>query len=73
VVAGLQHRILRHEVRHVLCRRTAACLHFGGFWAILFFGGYRFFGLEQVSPLPGDCDLFKALLGYWIIMWIKYT
>ena len=23
---------------------------FGGFWAILFFGGYRFFGLEQVSP-----------------------
>jgi NADH-quinone oxidoreductase subunit H len=25
---------------------------FGGIWAILFFGGYRFFGLEQVSP----CD-----------------
>src|SRR3972149_593739 len=23
---------------------------YGGFWSILFFGGYRFFGLEQVSP-----------------------
>jgi len=47
---------------------------FGGFWAILFFGGYRFFGLEQVSPfLAVAVILFKALIGYWIIMWIKYT
>lgn len=47
---------------------------FGGFWAILFFGGYRFFGLEQVSPfLAVAVILFKALVGYWIIMWIKYT
>jgi len=47
---------------------------FGGFWAILFFGGYRFFGLEQVSPfLAVAVVLFKALVGYWIIMWIKYT
>src|SRR5512139_4028130 len=23
---------------------------FGGFWMIMFFGGYRFFGLEKVSP-----------------------
>jgi len=47
---------------------------FGGFWAILFFGGYRFFGLEQVSPfLAVAVIFFKALVGYWIIMWIKYT
>ena len=47
---------------------------FGGFWAILFFGGYRFLGLEQVSPfLAVAVILFKAMIGYWIIMWIKYT
>src|SRR5512134_3659975 len=47
---------------------------FGGFWAILFFGGYRFFGLEQVSAfLAIAVIVFKAMLGYWIIMWIKYT
>jgi len=47
---------------------------FGGFWSILFFGGYRFFGLEQVNVvLAIAVVLFKALVGYWIIMWIKYT
>lgn len=47
---------------------------FGGFWAILFFGGYRLFGLEQVSPFLAIFILiFKALLGYWVIMWVKYT
>ena len=47
---------------------------FGGFWSILFFGGYRFFGLEQVNPILAIAVLvFKAMLGYWIIMWIKYT
>jgi NADH-quinone oxidoreductase subunit H len=47
---------------------------FGGFWAIMFFGGYRFFGLEQVSPILAIAVLlFKALVGYWVIMWIKYT
>src|SRR5687768_13852403 len=47
---------------------------FGGFWAILFFGGYRFLGLEQVSAfLAIAVILFKAFIGYWIIMWIKYT
>jgi len=47
---------------------------FGGFWAILFFGGYNFFGLEKVSPfLAIAVVLFKALIGYWIIMWIRYT
>jgi len=47
---------------------------FGGFWMILFFGGYRFFGLEKFSPfLAIAIVLFKALVGYWIIMWVKYT
>ncbi|HEU0294077.1 MAG TPA: complex I subunit 1 family protein [Anaerolineales bacterium] len=47
---------------------------FGGFWAIMFFGGYRFFGLELISPfLAIAVILFKALIGYWVIMWIKYT
>ena len=47
---------------------------FGGFWAIMFFGGYRFFGLEQVSPFLAIAILvFKAFLGYWLIMWIRYT
>ena len=47
---------------------------FGGFLAILFFGGYRFFGLEQVSPFLAIAVLvFKAFIGYWLIMWVKYT
>ncbi|MCX6059130.1 MAG: NADH-quinone oxidoreductase subunit H [Chloroflexi bacterium] len=47
---------------------------FGGFWSIFFFGGYRFFGLELVSPfLAIAIILFKALVGYWVIMWVKYT
>lgn len=47
---------------------------FGGIWGILFFGGYQFFGLEQVSPfLAILIFLAKALIGYWIIMWVKYT
>ncbi|MFH1186454.1 MAG: complex I subunit 1 family protein [Chloroflexota bacterium] len=47
---------------------------FGGFWAILFFGGYRLFGLEQLGPLVAAAIfLGKALFGYWIIMWIRYT
>jgi NADH-quinone oxidoreductase subunit H len=47
---------------------------FGGFWGILFFGGYHLFGLENLGPLMAAAIvLFKALLGYWVIMWIKYT
>jgi NADH-quinone oxidoreductase subunit H len=47
---------------------------FGGFWAILFFGGYRFFGLEQLGPLFAAAILIgKALFGYWVIMWVRYT
>jgi NADH-quinone oxidoreductase subunit H len=47
---------------------------FGGFWAILFFGGYRFFGLENLGPIVAAAILLaKALFGYWVIMWIRYT
>lgn len=47
---------------------------FGGFLGILFFGGYHLFGLENFGPLVAAAIvLFKALLGYWVIMWIKYT
>jgi len=47
---------------------------FGGFWAIMFFGGYRFFGLEKVSPFLAVASMvFKAMLGYWVIMWVRYT
>lgn len=47
---------------------------FGGFWAILFFGGYRLFGLENLGPIVAAVILLaKALLGYWVIMWVRYT
>ena len=47
---------------------------FSGFLAILFFGGYRFFGLEQVSPFLAILILvIKAMIGYWVIMWVRYT
>jgi NADH-quinone oxidoreductase subunit H len=47
---------------------------YGGFLAILFFGGYRFLGLEQVSAfLAIAVIVFKAFIGYWVIMWVKYT
>jgi len=54
---------------------------FGGFWAILFFGGYGLFGLEKIPALAWLNNPFihifvllaKAMIGYWIIMWVKYT
>ncbi len=47
---------------------------FGGFWAILFFGGYRFFGLERLGPIVAAVILLgKAMVGYWFIMWVRYT
>jgi NADH-quinone oxidoreductase subunit H len=55
---------------------------FGGFMAILFFGGYGgFFGLEKLAffswlSIPfvqALIFLAKALFGYWVIMWIKYS
>ncbi len=47
---------------------------FGGFWMVLFFGGYRLFGLENLGPLVAAVIMLaKALFGYWVIMWIRYT
>jgi NADH-quinone oxidoreductase subunit H len=55
---------------------------FGGFIAVLFFGGYGgFFGLEKTSFFSWLNNPFvqmlvflaKAMFGYWVIMWIKYS
>ena len=61
-------------IRPIFAGELLHAFTFGGFWAILFFGGYRFFGLEQVSAfLAIAVILFKAFIGYWIIMWVRYT
>ncbi|MEZ0394973.1 MAG: NADH-quinone oxidoreductase subunit NuoH [Anaerolineales bacterium] len=55
---------------------------FGGFAALLFFGGYGgFFGLQNLPAfawlnnpfVQTPVFMLKAMLGYWVIMWIKYT
>ena len=55
---------------------------FGGFMAVLFFGGYGgFFGLENLAGFTWLSNPFielmvfmvKAMVGYWIIMWVKYS
>jgi NADH-quinone oxidoreductase subunit H len=55
---------------------------FGGFIAIFFFGGYGgFFGLENLAafswlniPFVQAIVFFaKAMFGYWVIMWVKYS
>jgi NADH-quinone oxidoreductase subunit H len=46
---------------------------FGGFWAVLFFGGWNGPGVEQMPVLGFFYFLIKALIGYWVIMWVKYT
>ena len=55
---------------------------FGGFMAVLFFGGYGgFFGLEKLSAFHWLTNPFiqaavfiaKAMFGYWAIMWVKYS
>jgi NADH-quinone oxidoreductase subunit H len=55
---------------------------FGGFIAVLFFGGYGgFFGLEKIGLFSWLNNPFiqmviflaKAMFGYWVIMWIKYS
>jgi NADH-quinone oxidoreductase subunit H len=55
---------------------------FGGFIAIFFFGGYGgFFGLEKIGVLSwlnnpiiqAIIFIAKAMFGYWVIMWIKYS
>lgn len=55
---------------------------FGGFMAVFFFGGYGgLFGLEKLPAFAWLSNpflemiffLFKAMIGYWVIMWIKYS
>jgi NADH-quinone oxidoreductase subunit H len=55
---------------------------FGGFVAILFFGGYGgFFGLEKLAVfswlnipfVQAAVFIAKSMFGYWAIMWIKYS
>jgi NADH-quinone oxidoreductase subunit H len=53
---------------------------FGGFIAVLFFGGYGgFFGLEKYLPFLNNTFVqalvfvVKAMVGYWAIMWVKYS
>lgn len=53
---------------------------FGGFAAVLFFGGYGgYFGLEKFLPWLNNPFLqvlvfiIKAMVGYWAIMWVKYS
>jgi NADH-quinone oxidoreductase subunit H len=55
---------------------------FGGFMAVLFFGGYGgFFGLEKIGIFSWLNNPFvqtviflaKAMFGYWVIMWVKYS
>jgi NADH-quinone oxidoreductase subunit H len=55
---------------------------FGGFIAVLFFGGFGgFFGLEKIAAFAWLSNPFvelvvflvKAMIGYWVIMWIKYS
>jgi NADH-quinone oxidoreductase subunit H len=46
---------------------------FGGFLAILFFGGWQGPWAEQYPLLGAFYLLVKAMIGYWVIMWVKYT
>ncbi len=56
---------------------------FGGFMAVLFFGGYSAFGLEKLPGFAGQffsnsfiqvaVFIAKAMFGYWAIMWVKYS
>lgn len=46
---------------------------FGGFLAILFFGGWRGPGAATYPWLGFLYFMIKAMIGYWVIMWVKYT
>lgn len=46
---------------------------FGGFWAALFFGGWHGPWAEQYPLLGAFYFVAKAMIGYWVIMWVKYT
>jgi NADH-quinone oxidoreductase subunit H len=46
---------------------------FGGFMAALFFGGWHGPWAEQYPLLGAFYFVVKAMIGYWVIMWVKYT
>ncbi len=46
---------------------------FGGFVAALFFGGWHGPWAEAYPLLGAFYFIAKAMFGYWLIMWIKYT
>jgi NADH-quinone oxidoreductase subunit H len=46
---------------------------FGAFISIMFFGGYNGPGVQQMPILGVFYFFIKAMIGYWVIMWIKYT
>jgi NADH-quinone oxidoreductase subunit H len=46
---------------------------FGGFVAALFFGGWHGPWAEQYPLLGAFYFVAKAMFGYWVIMWVKYT
>jgi len=46
---------------------------FGGFIAVLFFGGWRGPWVDQFPLLGVLWFMLKALFFYWVIMWVKYT
>jgi len=46
---------------------------FGGFLSVLFFGGWHGPWASQYPLLGAFYFLAKAMFGYWLIMWVKYT
>lgn len=46
---------------------------FGAFISIFFFGGYNGPGVTQMPVLGIFYFVIKAMIGYWVIMWVKYT
>ncbi len=46
---------------------------FGGFLAVMFFGGWHGPWAAQYPLLGAFYFVVKAMIGYWLIMWVKYT
>jgi NADH-quinone oxidoreductase subunit H len=46
---------------------------FGGFLSVMFFGGWHGPWASQSPLLAVFYFVAKAMIGYWVIMWIKYT
>jgi NADH-quinone oxidoreductase subunit H len=46
---------------------------FGGFLAVMFFGGWHGPWASTYPLLGAFYFVVKALIGYWLIMWVKYT